>query len=45
METLVIATESGNILLMTRTWDLLQEAPLFHEDFGEGKKVFFVVVV
>lgn len=39
METLVIVSEAGNILLMTRTWDVLSETPLFQEDFGEAKFV------
>lgn len=36
METLVIVSETGNVLMMTRTWDVLSETPLFQEDFGEG---------
>lgn len=41
METLVIVSVTGNILLMSRTWDVLQEASLFQEDFGEGTKINF----
>ena len=37
METLVIVSDAGNVLMMTRTWDVLCETPLFQEDFGEGK--------
>lgn len=36
METLVIISETGNVLMMSRTWDVIQEAPLFQQDFGEG---------
>ena len=48
MEILVIVSgtslEAGNVLLMTRTWDVLQEIPLVQQDFGEGlnlKIIFF----
>ncbi len=36
METLVVISETGNVLMMSRMWDVLQEAPLFQQDFGEG---------
>lgn len=36
METLVIVSNAGNVLLMSRTWDVIQEVSLFQEDFGEG---------
>ncbi|KAK4012972.1 hypothetical protein OUZ56_025220 [Daphnia magna] len=39
METLVIISETGNVLMMSRTWDVIQEAPLFQQDFGEAKFV------
>lgn len=57
METLVIVSGLGSVLMMTRMWDVLQEAPLFQSDFGEGKvyckeniiylslKLFFFFVV
>ena len=37
METLVIVSGLGSVLMMTRMWDVLQEAPLFQAHFGEGK--------
>lgn len=36
METLVLVSGTGNVLLMSRTWDVLQEIPLFQKDYGEG---------
>lgn len=40
METLVIVSGLGSVLMMTRMWDVLQEAPLFQSDFGEGTYIF-----
>lgn len=40
MENLVIISETGNVLMMSRTWDVLHEAPLFQDDFGEGSKKY-----
>ena len=37
METLVIITKTGNILMMSRTWEVLNEVGLHQEDFGEGQ--------
>jgi hypothetical protein len=42
METLVIISETGNVLMMSRTWDVLQEVPLFQQDFGEGEFIFTI---
>jgi hypothetical protein len=44
METLVIISETGNVLMMSRTWDVLQEVPLFQQDFGEGELFYLFIV-
>lgn len=36
METLVIISGNGCVLLMSRLWDVIQEVSLFQEDFGSG---------
>ena len=36
METLIIVSGTGSVLIMTRMWDVLLETPLFQSDFGEG---------
>ncbi len=45
METLVIISETGNVLMMSRTWDVLQEVPLFQQDFGEGEIYFYFILL
>lgn len=48
MEILVIVSgntlEAGNVLLMTRTWDVLQEIPLVQQDFGEGLNLIYFLL-
>ena len=38
-EALVVITKTGNILIMTRMWDVTNETPLDQTDFGAGKFV------
>ena len=45
METLVVISETGNVLMMTRMWDVLQETPLFQQDFGEGCITLYTLAV
>lgn len=44
MEILVLVSGTGNVLLMTRTWDVLQETQLFQQDFGEGFIICFFLL-
>ena len=45
METLVVISETGNVLMMTRMWDVLQETPLFQQDFGEGCITLYTLAI
>lgn len=36
MEILVVISEEGSVLMMTRMWDVVHEEPLFQDEFGEG---------
>ena len=36
MEVMVIVSEEGSVLMMSRMWDVTHEEPLFQDQFGEG---------
>jgi len=39
MEVLVVISEEGKVLMMTRMWDVVHEEPLFQDEFGEANFV------
>lgn len=43
-EALVVITETGNILMMTRMWDVANETPLHQMDFGAGILLLVVLL-